>query len=82
MRTPEAIRMWLVDYLAQLVEIEPSEVDPRAPFGEYGVDSAGAAGLSADLSEWLGVQLKESIAFDYPSIEELSAHISSTLREG
>ncbi len=80
MRTAEAIHAWLVEYLAKLLEMDPREVDPSAPFGEYGIDSAGAAGLSADLSDWLGVQLKESVAFDYPSIEELSRHVHATLR--
>lgn len=81
MRTPEAIHAWLVDYLAKLLELDPSEIDPRAPFGEYGIDSAGAAGLSGDLSDWLGVKLKESIAFDYPSIEALSSHLCATLHD-
>lgn len=77
MRTPEAISAWLVEYLAKLLAVSPSEIDPTTSFGEYGIDSAGAAGLSGDLSEWLGVALRESIAFEYPTIEQLSAHLSA-----
>ena len=77
MRTPEAISTWLVEYLAKLLAVSPNEIDPSTSFGEYGIDSAGAAGLSGDLSEWLGVTLKDSIAFEYPTIELLSAHVSA-----
>ena len=79
MKTPEAISSWIVDYLAKVLGVSPSEIDPRRSFGEYGIDSAGAAGLSGDLSDWLGVVLKDSVAFEYPTIEELTAHVSSQL---
>lgn len=77
MRTPEAISAWLVEYLAKLLGVNPSDIDPTAEFGEYGIDSAGAAGLSGDLSAWLGVQLKDSIAFEYPTVALLTEHLSS-----
>ena len=80
MRTPEAIRAWLVEYLSKLLDVDPKQIHPTTPFGEYGIDSAGAAGLSADLGDWLGVRLKESIAFDHPSIEELSTHVYAVLQ--
>jgi acyl carrier protein len=79
MRTPEAISAWLVEYLAKLLAMSPSEIDTTTSFGEYGIDSAGAAGLSGDLSDWLGVTLKDSIAFEYPTIEQLSAHLSTQM---
>ena len=75
----EDITTWLVDYLARILETDPAEIDPVVHLGEYGLDSAGAAGLSADLQDWLGVPLKESIAFDHPTIEELSEHVATIL---
>ena len=76
MKTPETISAWLVKYVAKLLEVSPSEIDPTTSFGEYGIDSAGAAGLSEDLGQWLGLKLKDSVAFEYPTIEQLSKHVS------
>ena len=78
MKTKEAISAWLVEYLARILDVQPDLINPTVPLGEYGMDSAGAAGLSADLADWLGVPLKESIAFDFPTIAELSEHIASS----
>ena len=82
MKTPEAISGWLVNYLAKLLDLDPSEIDPTTSLADYGIDSAGAAGLSGDLSDWLGVKLKESVAFDYPTIEQLSEYVSARVQEG
>jgi acyl carrier protein len=79
MKTPQAIHAWLNTYLAKLLSLSESEIDPQTPFGEYGIDSAAAAGLSGDLSAWSGVNLKESIAFDYPTVELLSRHVASQM---
>ena len=76
MKSKDAIAAWLVDYLARILELEPTLIDQAAPLGEYGIDSAGAVGLSADLSEWLGMPLEESAAFEYPTISELSEHVA------
>jgi acyl carrier protein len=81
MRTEEMISAWLVDYLARALDVDPTQIDPSVPLGEFGMDSAGAVGLAADLSDWLGIKLKESVAFDHPTIRELSAHVAAH-REG
>jgi acyl carrier protein len=77
MKTPQAIEQWLTDYLAKALEIGRDEIDPTVSLAEYGIDSTAAVGLSGDLSRWLGVELKDSVAFDYPTIAELSEHASS-----
>lgn len=74
----EAISTWLVEYLAKILDVSPSDIDRGTPFGEYGLDSAGAAGLSADLGQWLGTSVKESAAFDYPTIHLLSEYLSQS----
>lgn len=76
-KTKDEISAWLVQYLARILETDAILIDATVPLGEYGMDSAGAAGLSADLAEWLGVPLKESIAFDYPTVAALSEHVSA-----
>ena len=81
MKTQDEIRDWLITYLSTVLDIEPSTIDPSVPLNQYGVDSTAAAGLSGDLSEWLGVPLKDSIAFDHPTIDRLCAHLHRVLQQ-
>ncbi|HVZ36790.1 MAG TPA: acyl carrier protein [Polyangiaceae bacterium] len=82
MKTADEINEWLVLYLAKLLDVHVSEINRTAPLHEYGIDSAAAAGLSSDLGGWLGLELKDSLVFDYPTIEGLGAYLSAKLQEG
>jgi acyl carrier protein len=70
------IQGWLVSYLADLLEIEPDQIDVTITFDRYGLDSSAAVGLTGDLGEWLGSELDPSIMYDYPTIETLVQHLS------
>lgn len=72
----EKIQAWLVSYLAELLDIEPSEVDVAIPFDRYGLDSSAAVGMTGDLEEWLGAELDPTLMYDYPTIEALVEHLS------
>lgn len=37
------IRLWLVTYIAGLMEVAPSQIDPKIPFDEYCLDSSISA---------------------------------------
>lgn len=73
--TVQDITQWLGDYLARLLEIDRTQVDPGLPFDAYGLDSRAAAMLVCDLSDWLQRELDLSIVYDHPSIDELSHHL-------
>ncbi len=72
----EEIQAWLVSYLAELLEIEPDEVDVTIPFDRYGLDSAAAMSITADLEEWSGHELEPTIMYDHDTIEALARHLS------
>lgn len=72
----EEIQAWLVSYLAELLKIQPSEVDVTIPFDRYGLDSSAAVGMTGDLEEWLGSELDPTLIYDYPTIEALAAYLS------
>ncbi len=80
MKTEEEVSEWLVSYMAKLAAMSPEEIDLTQPFSSYGIDSTAAAGLSGDLGKWLGLTLKDSVAFDHPTIQGLSAHVVERLR--
>jgi amino acid adenylation domain-containing protein len=74
--TMQAIQAWLVSDLARRLNVPPEEIDIREPFSRYGLDSIGAVGLSGDLEKWLGRRLDPTLAWDYPSVDALAAHLS------
>ena len=75
-KTREEIKLWLVSYLANLLKVEPDEVDTTIPFDRYGLDSVVAVGLTGDLEDWLGCEIDPTILYDYPTIESLVQRLS------
>lgn len=50
----DAIRRWLVDYLVDIIGIDPDDVDCDAPLSDLAVGSADAVVLAGELGELLG----------------------------
>jgi len=75
--TAAEIQDWIVAYLADLLEIEPEDVDVTIPFDRYGLDSSAAVVLTGDLENWLGIEVEPTLLYDYPTVEALVEHLSS-----
>lgn len=71
------IQSWMIDYLAELLEIEPEKIDPTIPFDRYGLESADAYAMTGDLESWLNQEIDATAIYDYPTIEALAEHLSS-----
>jgi acyl carrier protein len=76
------IKAWIVSYVANMLDVNPDEVDVKIPFERYGLDSSAAVGLTGDLEEWLGREIDPTLLYDYPTIEGLVQHLSSELSQG
>lgn len=74
--TEEAIQQWLVQQLSRRLKIAPGDIGLREPFARFGLDSIGAVGLSGELETWLGRRLDPTLAYDYPSVAALAAHLT------
>ena len=72
------IQNWLIENLAQRLEISTSEININEPFANTGLDSVQAVRLSADLEDWLDIKLSPTIAYDYPTIASLSAYLANS----
>lgn len=70
--TAEEIQVWIVSYLARLLEIDPDEVDVTITFDQYGLDSSTAIGMTGELEDWMGKQLDPTLLYDYPTIKSLA----------
>lgn len=80
-KNKKQISNWLITYVSHLVEMSPEDVATDVTFDSYGIDSTGAAGLSGDLSNWLGCSLNASLIHDYPTIDAVSQYLYETFFE-
>ena len=74
------IQSWLVDKIAEVVDLMPQEIDPAMPYSEYGLDSVSAVLVSADLEDWLGVEISPTMTWDFPTIDALSGHLATLVK--
>ncbi|MGV2829407.1 acyl carrier protein [Myxosarcina sp. GI1(2024)] len=72
------VQDWIVFHLAELLEVNPNEIDVTTPFGRYGLDSSEAIGMTGELEDWLGKELHPTLLYDYPTIEKLAEYVVSS----
>ena len=77
-RTPSAsaIQEWLILRISELLAIARAEIIVTEPFASYGMSSMAAVSLAGDLEDWLGFRLAPTLAWDYPTVEELAQHLA------
>ncbi len=75
----EVIRQWLINRLAKQLKVEPATIDTAKKFEQYGLDSIVAVRVSGDLEKLVEQRLSPALLFEYPSIDELSAHLTNEL---
>ena len=74
----EAIQGWLIDKLAEILEVEPNQIDIGQDFEEYGLESAEAINLSGDLEDYLGCRLPPTLLWEYQNIETLVQYLANS----
>jgi acyl carrier protein len=79
--TQDQIEAWLTKYVSKLLRVRSEDVDVDMPFEQYGLDSTAAVGLSADLSDLLGIDLADDLAYRFQTIRSLAEHLAG-LRPG
>lgn len=71
------VQSWLLARISSIVGLSADQIDPRAPFSRYGLDSLGAIELVSALAEWLSRELSPTLLYDCPNISALSEHLAS-----
>ena len=77
--TAKIIEDWLVNYLVELLEVKPEDIDMETPFDRYGLDSSVAVALTGDLEDWLEVDIDPTIIYDYPTIKSLVEYLETEI---
>lgn len=80
--TESDLRDLLTARLAARLRLDPAELDRRERFSRYGLDSAGATALIAELSATLGRDLSPTLIWAHPSVEELARHLAGAGESG
>jgi len=73
--TEEGLRLWMANYLAKEMKIDPSEIAVDVELSQYDFDSVLAMSITAELEDILGRKLSPTLAYNYPTIEQLTAHL-------
>ena len=75
-KTKEEIELWIVQYLAKTMKIDPDNVPVDEDFSQLNVDSSLALSMTADLEDFVGRRLSASLAYNYPTIEKLAERLA------
>lgn len=75
-KSQDVIQTWIITTIAKYSNLKPSDIDPKATFSDYGLDSMKSVTLIGDIETWLGRDLSPTLPWDYPTIENLAIHLS------
>jgi 8-amino-7-oxononanoate synthase len=75
--TADQIQDWIVRRLAQVLSVEPEEIDVHEPILDYGLESVEAITLSGELADWLQRKLSPTLWWECPTIARLSERLSA-----
>ncbi len=73
--TVSQIQNYLISYLAELLEIEPQEINIKIPFDRYSLDSSASIEMMTHLEDWLGWELDPTTLYYYPTVDALAKHL-------
>jgi acyl carrier protein len=71
---------WLTTRVAAYLNTEPAAIATDAAISDYGMDSVSALTLCNDLADEFGILADVTLAWDYPSIDAMAAHLTEELR--
>jgi surfactin synthase thioesterase subunit/acyl carrier protein len=77
----EDIQAWLASKLAGVLEVEKDDIDFKAPFDTYDIDSTDALILLSELEEFLGFTISPAVIWTYPNIQSLSQRLAEEFLE-
>jgi acyl carrier protein len=65
--------------VGHVLKLPESRIDDRQPFGSLGLDSLMSIELRNRLETEVGLKLSATVAWNYPTVTELGAHVLSGL---
>ncbi|MEU4386216.1 beta-ketoacyl synthase N-terminal-like domain-containing protein [Promicromonospora sp. NPDC023805] len=75
-RTAGEIENRMCRLVAQHSGLELAQVDAAADLADLGLDSVGAVSIAGDLSDWLGIEVPATFAWEHGSIRAVAAALA------
>ncbi len=75
------LERFLTEAVAAVLTMAPADVDRRARFMDYGLDSILGVALVEKLNTTFGIDLRPTVVFDHPTVADLGAHLSTLVAE-
>jgi acyl carrier protein len=75
-QSAEAIQAWLVAQFAELLNVDPNDIDVADPLDSYGLDSAQGMIIASRAEKTLRLNLAPALLWHYPTIELLAQRLS------
>jgi acyl carrier protein len=70
---------WCQNYIAELLDVSSSRIDPDAQIDDFGLDSAAAVAMVLDLETKLGQELDPAILFEHGTLRKLALAIPAAV---
>ncbi|PPS43907.1 type I polyketide synthase [Chroococcidiopsis sp. TS-821] len=77
--TAPDIQAWLVDRIAKELGVKPKDINVRAAFDSYGLDSVLALSIASAGKQVLGIEVSPLMLVHYPTIESLSQQLAKEI---
>ena len=72
----------VVQLLARELRLKPSDIDPKAPLIELGLDSMSALIIAGDLEDRWHIKLPTTLLWDCPTAEALIIQLQAVVGQG
>ena len=75
-RSAQEIQEWIITWLSKELEVEATEFNIEEEFVNWGLSSRQAVILTGELGDWLELELDPSLAWEYPTIKQLTEYLA------
>jgi acyl carrier protein len=72
----EAIESWIIERLAEHLQMDPARIDPNGDLPALALDSAKAVEVASELGAVLGREVTPTLLWDHESIRALARHLA------
>ncbi len=73
------IEAWMAEWLVVRAGVPPQNIELDKPFSDYGLDSMTSVELSGETEDWSGIELTPIVAWNHPTVMQLSLFIANQL---
>lgn len=77
----ETIRDWLLERVADYVEMPVADIKSDVKLVEYGLDSVYALTLCGDIDDEYGIEVDPTLAWDYPTVDAIVGYLLELLEK-